>query len=94
MGAMPDHDLAIELQDLRSQRPQLHTQSGDTRAGHCRDPFLAERLSSLESITHGKFQWSETAGLKQIIREQAMSNYEALKFLESDYANNLSRKAA
>jgi hypothetical protein len=27
---MPAHDLAIELQDLRFQRPQLGTQSHDT----------------------------------------------------------------
>src|SRR6516225_6484010 len=40
MRAMPDHDLAIEVQYLRFQRPQLGTQSGDTRARYFRDPLV------------------------------------------------------
>ena len=55
---------------------------------------LAERLSSLETYTQGQFRWSETAGLKQMIREHALSDNEALQFVESDYAQNSSRKAA
>ena len=54
---------------------------------------LAERLSSLEMHTQGQFRWSETAGLKQVIRERALSNEEALKFVESDFTQQLKRKA-
>jgi hypothetical protein len=55
---------------------------------------LAERLSSLEIHTQGQFRWSETAGLKQIIRECALSDDEALRFVESDYPQSSSRQAA
>lgn len=55
---------------------------------------LVERLSSLESHTQGQFRWSETAGLKQVIRERALSDEEALQFVDSDFAQHLNRKAA
>ena len=55
---------------------------------------LVERLASLEIRTQGQFRWSETAGLKQIIRERALNDDEALQFIESDYAQSSSRKAA
>ena len=35
---------------------------------------LASRLSSLETYTKGRYRWSETAGLKQIIRERPLSD--------------------
>src|SRR5215472_16403554 len=34
VGSVPGHDLAIKLQDLGFQHPQLSTESGNTRAGH------------------------------------------------------------
>jgi len=55
---------------------------------------LAARLSSLEAHTEGQFRWSETAGLKQIIRDRPLSDGEALQFVRADYTNRLSRKAA
>lgn len=55
---------------------------------------LAARLSSLEAHTEGQFRWSETAGLKQIIRDRPLDDDEALQFIRADYANRLSRKAA
>ncbi|MSR16159.1 MAG: DUF4007 family protein [Gammaproteobacteria bacterium] len=55
---------------------------------------LADRLSSLETQTKGQFRWSETAGLKQITRERVLSEDEALRFVENDFAQRPSRKAA
>lgn len=55
---------------------------------------LAARLSSLETHTAGQFRWSETAGLKQIIRELPLSDDEALKFVKADYDERSNRKAA
>lgn len=55
---------------------------------------LAARLSSLEAHTDGQFRWSETAGLKQIIRDKPLTDDEALHFVKVDYANRSSRKAA
>jgi hypothetical protein len=54
---------------------------------------LASRLSSLELHTKGQFRWSETAGLKQIIRERPLSEEEALQFVAADYEPS-SRRAA
>jgi hypothetical protein len=48
----------------------------------------------LESHTQGQFRWSETAGLKQVIRERALSDEEALQFVDSDFAQHSKRKAA
>ena len=46
---------------------------------------LVDRLSALEAVTDGRYRWSETAGLKQLIREQALSDEEALDFVARDY---------
>jgi hypothetical protein len=56
---------------------------------------LVERLSSIENHTQGQIRWSETAGLKQIIRNRLITDDEALQFLKRDYAEGFSsRKAA
>ncbi len=46
---------------------------------------LAERLSDLESYTNGEFKWSETAGLKQVVRGVELSSELALKYFSKDY---------
>lgn len=55
---------------------------------------LSSRLSSLETHTKGRFRWSETAGLRQIIRERPLSVEEALQFVAADYAEHSNRRAA
>ena len=46
---------------------------------------LAGRLLRMESDTDGAFRWSETAGLKQLIRTRSISEEEALAFIKQDY---------
>ena len=46
---------------------------------------LAGRLFEIEKVSGGRYRWSETAGLKQLIRKRKVSNEEALGFLEADY---------
>jgi hypothetical protein len=46
---------------------------------------IAERLLSLDEVTGGAFRWSETAGLKQILREAEPAADEAFRFIERDY---------
>ena len=46
---------------------------------------LADRLFEIEEVSGGRYRWSETAGLKQLIRERDVSNEEALGFIEADY---------
>ena len=47
---------------------------------------LANRLSRLEESSRGLFRWSETAGLKQLMRTGELSPEEALDFVKEDYA--------
>lgn len=46
---------------------------------------LAERLMKLEEVTNGAMRWSETAGLKQLIRNEAVSDELAKQFISLDY---------
>ena len=48
---------------------------------------LADRLFELEESSGSCYRWSETAGLKQLIRERDVSNEEALGFIEADYGS-------
>ena len=55
---------------------------------------LADCLMGIEAATGGVCRWSETAGLKQLIREREVTHEEALAFVESDYVARRSRSAA
>lgn len=48
---------------------------------------LADRLSRLEPITKSTIVWSETAGLKQLVRSRRILIEEALSFIDLDYAH-------
>ncbi|MCR4266773.1 DUF4007 family protein [Nitratireductor sp. ZSWI3] len=55
---------------------------------------LVDRLSELEDATNGALQWSETAGLKQVIRRRAIDQVEALTILGHDYDTDIVRRVA
>lgn len=55
---------------------------------------LADWLTSLEDWTEGAFRWSETAGLKQVIREVELDLDAALTRVESDYLTQYAMGAA
>lgn len=46
---------------------------------------LADRLMQIEEASGGVYHWSETTGLKQLIRERKVTYEEALGFVDSDY---------
>ena len=46
---------------------------------------VADRLVGLEGVTNGAFRWSETAGLKQVLREGEVGPEEMLSFVDLDY---------
>lgn len=48
---------------------------------------LADRLAELEAFTGGALMWSETAGLKQVLRRRDIDETEALDFVARDYAD-------
>ena len=46
---------------------------------------LADRLLCIEDDTAGAYHWSETAGLKQLIRNHVVGKEDALALIEQDY---------
>jgi hypothetical protein len=55
---------------------------------------LINRLVGLEEFTGGVMRWSETAGLKQVVRERALETAEVLALLARDYGSAPAREAA
>ena len=47
---------------------------------------LVDMLFALEEVSDGFYRWSETAGLKQLIRQQELTTEEALKYVNRDYS--------
>ena len=52
---------------------------------------LLEHLSQIDEFTNGIFHWSETAGLKQLVRSHAIDMSEILDFVKADYSENHDR---
>lgn len=55
---------------------------------------VVDMLTDLEEVSNGSYTWSETAGLKQLIRERELSAEDALDFIKLDYTANDKRDAA
>jgi hypothetical protein len=55
---------------------------------------VVDRLVVLDEFTKGDFRWSETAGLKQVVRKTLPDAGAALRFAERDYGRAARRVAA
>ena len=55
---------------------------------------VADRLAALDDVTGGALRWSETAGLKQVVRNIEIGEGTALSWLPSDYASRDGKVAA
>jgi len=55
---------------------------------------LIDRLAEVDEVTGGALRWSETAGLKQVIREAELVPEDALRYVEIDYAVSSRKEAA
>lgn len=55
---------------------------------------VVDRLARLEDVSNGIYRWSETAGLKQLIRNRETSIEEAIPFIEADYDLTVRRDIA
>ncbi len=55
---------------------------------------VVDMLADLEEVSGGIYTWSETAGLKQLIRKHELSVEDALDFIKLDYVVNDTRDAA
>lgn len=55
---------------------------------------LSDRLLNLEDASNGAFRWSETAGLKQVLRVKALSDATLISILRSHYRRRRNKEAA
>jgi hypothetical protein len=55
---------------------------------------VADRLASLSEVTGGALRWSETAGLKQVVRNIDIDEKAALSYVPGDYGVLAGKEAA
>lgn len=55
---------------------------------------IADRLLDLEDFSDGALRWSETAGLKQVLRTADLNLESAIEYIKLDYGESIKRKAA
>ncbi len=48
---------------------------------------LVDRLNALEDVSNGLYQWSETTGLKQLVRNRVSDIGEEVEFIKADYSS-------
>jgi hypothetical protein len=102
-ATLPDGIFAMALDDFWNRHGSTRTLSFEMAAYEpgspgrvflLDEPDLAERLFGLEESTKGAFQWSETAGLKQILRDGPLEKPTVWSLLAQDYGAARGRKAA
>ena len=47
---------------------------------------MVDMLAALEEISNGDYRWSETAGLKQLIRNESLDTEKVLEYVKRDYS--------
>lgn len=72
----------------------VHEPGGPGRVFLLDENDVVDRLSSLDVVTNGKLRWSETAGLKQVVRDGDLNVEKALSYVDLDYAGPARREAA
>jgi hypothetical protein len=55
---------------------------------------IIDRLLVLENLTQGTLRWSETAGLKQVLRDHPLGEKDRQTLLVNDYRESHHRKEA
>lgn len=71
-----------------------HTPGGPGRVFLFDEDDVADRLAALDDATGGALLWSETAGLKQVVRNIDFGDDIALSWLPNDYARLAEKEAA
>lgn len=62
-----------------------HEPGGPGRTFLLDEDDVVDRLVNLEEITSGKLRWSETAGLKQVVRKPGVNFEMPLNYIKMDY---------
>lgn len=65
----------------------LHQPGSPGRVFQLSEDDLIDRLIQLHTLTDGLLEWSETAGLKQLVRSESISGEQAIKLIERDFSN-------
>lgn len=55
---------------------------------------VAGRLALLDDVTNGALRWSETAGLKQVVRSVELDDATKLLYVPADYGALTAQEAA
>lgn len=79
--------------DTLSFEAIAHAPGGPGRVFLFDENDVADRLAALDEVTRGKLRWSETAGLKQVVRTSDIGKESPLSYVSSDYRNH-GKKAA
>ncbi|MEX0959202.1 MAG: DUF4007 family protein [Burkholderiales bacterium] len=71
-----------------------HAPGGPGRVFQFDENDVADRLAALDEATGGALRWSETSGLKQVVRNIDVNEETALSWIRGDYGVCGERKAA
>ena len=71
-----------------------HAPGGPGRVFLFDENDVADRLAALDEVTGGALRWSETAGLKQVVRDIDVDEDTALSWVPSDYCELAKMEAA
>lgn len=71
-----------------------HAPGGPGRVFLFDENDVADRLAALENVTGGLLRWSETAGLKQVVRTIDLSDCAPLSWISKDYGVLTEKEAA
>lgn len=71
-----------------------HAPGGPGRVFLFDENDVADRLSALDEVTGGALRWSETAGLKQVVRNIEVNEETALSWIQTDYGALTKKEAA
>ena len=71
-----------------------HAPGGPGRVFLFDENDVADRLASLDEVTGGALRWSETAGLKQVVRDFDFGEDTALSWVSGDYGTLAGKEAA
>ena len=71
-----------------------HEPGGPGRVFLLDENDVADRLAVLDDVTSGALRWSETAGLKQVVRDADLNPETALSYVDMDYAGTARWEAA
>ena len=80
--------------DTLSFEAIAHAPCGPGRVFGLGENDLVEKLIFLEAVTNKVVRWSETAGLKQLVRTREVKDREALEYIRGDYAQTADKQAA